>query len=402
MPAGIQTIRQRDTTAETFSEVLCEKIKEAGNWGVVHIEAGTYDTFHPIHLPDVRVTIRGLGMWKPTIRLRRRGIKFAAPGLINVGCNGTKIELLKIVCKDFPHSWEHSISSCAINTNGYRDVEVENVEIRDAGIGVGTADNRQGKIPHGLTITRSIFIDCKHGVHWNRVMSVNKVNWGVKKIRILDCKFYGKQDAGISIDCGNDGLDGNPNLGRLRSRLGMNTVTNMDDMVIKGCLFARALKYNVALAKVWNVNIINNHFEGATIQHGESVNIEHSSHDITVEGNKFTGGVRGREQSHISILTFRDTYNGGRDFFGRDPDSFFPGDGCQNIRIRLNEFLGSPQNFVYGEYARNIIVQGNRTNMFRNVYNNCSIEVGCTDIRIQGAPVISNRTLLVCCGRQYG
>jgi len=251
MASGIQYIRHGETTPENFSTVIVDKVLRAGNRGIVHIVGGVFDTFYPINLPNVQVTIRGVGKWRTTIRLRQKMSKLSAPGLINVGSHGTVIQGLRVDCT---YAMRYHMGSCAINTNGYADTTVQDVEIRNSGIGIGTPDNETGLIPHGLTVSRTVFIDCKHGIHWNRVMSKSPAPY-VKKIRISECKFTGEQLAGISFDAGNDGLDGNPNLEGARSQLGMDTVTNMCDMEIRGCTFEKAVKYNLALAKVWNVNM---------------------------------------------------------------------------------------------------------------------------------------------------
>jgi len=379
MASGIEYIRYGETTPETFSKVLIDKVLRAGNRGIVQIAGGVFDTSNAINLPNVQVTIRGAGKWRTTIRLLQKSSRQGGPGFINVGSNGTVFQNLRVDCK-YGMLWMDG--SCAINTNSFSDVTVQDAEIRNSGIGIGTPDNETGLIPHGLTVSRTIFVGCKHGIHWNRVMSKSPAQY-VKKISITECKFTGEQIAGISIDAGNDGLDGNPNLQDARSQLGMDTVTNMCDMEIKWCTFEKARKYNVALAKVWNVNIIGNHFKGAHAEYGESINIEHSAYDILVEGNKFTGGSRQWEQHHISILTFKDYEDTRRAYFNCDPARFYEGDGCRLITIRQNDFRGNVWSFVRGEFARQVSVVANRTNYFGNIREKFSFAPNCSEIYLQ-------------------
>ncbi len=374
-------IRIRETNPATFSHRLIEAVKEAGHKGVVHLSGGVFNTLFAVYLPKIQVTIRGSGRGKTTIRLvpNSRASKEGRPGLINVGANGTIFEHLRV---NTSNAMRFREGSCAINTNNCSDVQVLNCEILNSGIGVGTADNQEGKIPHGLICHRVLFRNCKHGIFFNRVMSKNDATY-VKRMRITHCSFLGKQEAGISIDCGNDGLDGQPNLGNLRSEWGMNTVTNMDDMEISNCEFGVAEKYNLALAKVWNVNVFNNKFKGARELHGESINIEHEAYDILIENNLFTGRSHGVSQSHISILTFRDYQDSRKAYFGVDPSKFYAADGCSNITIRRNSFKGDVANYVIAEYACKISIYGNYTKPFVDPKKKYSFWTGCSQITIE-------------------
>ncbi len=376
MTGRIEVIEIGETNRDTFSYRLAEAVRKAGRNGVVQLPNAVFATSFAIYLPKIQVTIRGSDEGKTTIRLQPKSkpMKIGQPGLINVGANGSVFENLRV---DTSNAMKFFEGSCAINTGGYSDVEVRNCEILNSGIGVGTPDNRRGRIPHGLICRGVVFKNCKHGIFFNRVMSVNPAR-SVKQMKISDCSFMGQQDAGISIDCGNDGLDGHPNLGDLRSVLGMDTVTNMDGMEVSNCSFSVAKKYNLALAKVSNVHVFNNTFEGAEEKYGESINIEHEANEILIENNTFLGNNILRQmppdfrQSHISILTFRDYLDTRKLTFGIDPKLFFPGDGCRNIVIRGNSFEGDVTNYVIGEYASKICITNNFTNpssFLRKKYN---------------------------------
>ncbi len=374
-------LRFGDTNADTFAYRLVEAVREAGHNGVVVLPHAVYATSFAIYLPNIKVTIRGSGRLKSTIKLKpnSKASKVGQPGLINVGADGTVFENLRV---NTQNAMKFFSGSCAINTNGYSDVQVRNCVVMNVGIGVGTPDNREGKIPHGLTCDKVVFRNCKHGILFNRVMKVNRAPY-VKRMRIMHCSFWGKQDAGISIDCGNDGRDGNPNLGPLRSELGMNTVTNMDDMEISDCEFGVAKKYNVALAKVWNINVLRNTFEGATERFNESINIEHEAHDILIQNNIFLGKRRGFKATHISILTFRDYVDTRLLTFLFDPKNSLPEDGCWDIRIRKNTFKGYVTHYITGEFARKISVIDNITQPSDALVKPYSFWIGCRDITIR-------------------
>jgi len=384
---GHEYLAYREYTPENFAKLLVEKVQKAGDKGTVHIAGGVFDTYHPINLPNVQVTIKGAGKYRTTIRLRRKRVE--GPGFINVGSNGTIFQSFRVDCM-YGLRWIDA--TCAINTNGFSDVTVRNAAIKNSGIGIGTPNNDTGLKPDGLTITDTTFIDCKHGVLWNRLMSATRATY-VQKIRITNCQFKGEQVCGISIDAGNDGLDGNPGLGNKRTQEAKDTVTNMDDMEIRGCTFERAVKYNVALAKVWNVNIIGNHFKGASAEFGESVNIEHSAYDILVKNNKFTGGVLKWEQAHVSILTFRDYRESRERDCNCDYSKFFAEDGCSNITIEDNIFRGNVWNFVRGEYARQVYVYRNRSNYYGNIGDKLSFDKHCSEIHLQKKSVSLGRVV---------
>lgn len=353
-------IEERDCTPETFSDVIYQAAMRAGDRGVVQLAKGYYPSLNCVYLPEnLRVTLCGAGKGKTFIVLlpNGRGSREARPGFINVGANGTVIAKLKV---DTGYNLRYAVASCAINTNGRQCVLVDDVEVSNSGIGIGTPDNDFGYVPHGLTCQGCIFTNCEHGILFNRKIrnDPRRGEW-VKQMKIIGCSFVGEQIAGISIDCGNDGLDGNPVLGDLRSQLGMDTITNLDDMEIRGCFFKKAKKYNIALAKVSNARIIDNHFEGAYGIYGEAINIEHSAYDIIIEANRFYGGYGEHPQAHISILTFRDYHEDRSARFGA-PENFFMGDGCCDIVIRDNCFRGNVKSYVVGEFAKNISIVNNR------------------------------------------
>jgi len=240
--------------------------------------------------------------------------------------------------------------SPAVSTNGKQDCYFENVTFANASIGTGTPDNGTGLTPAGLTVVKCDFLNCDHGINFNRLWKKVPAKW-VKKITIDRCSFRGKQSAGISLDCGNDGLDGNPQFGNQRTWQAQQTVTDFNKTVIKNCTFEKAKKYNIAIAKGKNIVIKNNTLKGTTgaIRWGENINLEHEARNIWIEGNTIENmGLWNKDQSYISILTFRDYKN---------TPSFE--NGCRNIFVRWNNFKGDPKLGISGEFAKDITINGN-------------------------------------------
>jgi len=263
-----------------------------------------------------------------------------------MGANGSSVQDMSVNVRN-----KLSPSAVAVNTNGKQDIYLYRVGLLNAPIGTGTPDNGTGLTPAGLTAIACSFFNCDHGINFNRIYSSNPAPW-VKKITISACWFGGKQAAGISIDCGNDGSDGNARQrGRARAAEAKRTVTNMDGMEIKNCTFEKASKYNIAVAKAWNIKILNNTLKGNTgsILYGEAINLEHETRNITIEDNKiFNEGLYNKQHAYISLLTFRD--------YGNPP---LLENGCRDIIIRRNTFKGGTQSGIVGEFAQRITINNN-------------------------------------------
>jgi len=349
-----KTITVNDTNPNTFATSLINAVKYVGWGGTVKLGAGTFNCNSNIELPNIKVTIEGAGKFKTYIKLTKKLNNTA--GFLILGADNTEILNLTVDAKNNMH-----YGACAVSTNGKIDVKMTGVGFSNASIGTGTPDNRTGLVPHGLTLFDCSFYNCDHGINFVRLWGITRhgIPW-VKKMSITKCWFGGKQSAGISIDCGNDGLDGNPIFGSLRSAEAQNTVTNFDGTLIIGCTFEKASKYNIAIAKAWNINIEYNTFKGntGTEPHGEAINIEHEAHKITIKKNYiFNEGLANQDHSYISILSFRDYQDSRRQELGFEPSLSFLGDGCRNITIDDNTFKGNIKYGILGEFAEDITIK---------------------------------------------
>jgi len=285
----------------------------------VELGEGDYWSDKFIVLPEgIKTTIKGKGKNNTTLNLTK-WIK-GSSGFLILHANGSSVKDMTVNVKN-----NMGYGSPAVSTNGKQDCYFENVTFANASIGTGTPDNGTGLVPAGLTVVKCDFLNCDHGINFNRLWKKVPAKW-VKKITIDRCSFRGKQSAGISLDCGNDGLDGN-------------------------CTFEKAKKYNIAIAKGKNIVIKNNTLKGTTgaIRWGENINLEHEARNIWIEGNTIENmGLWDKDQSYISILTFRDYKN---------TPSFE--NGCRNIFIRWNNFKGAPKLGISGEFAKDITINGN-------------------------------------------
>ncbi|WP_282087822.1 right-handed parallel beta-helix repeat-containing protein [Aquimarina algiphila] len=339
------TVGVTDRNPSTFANSLINAVRQAGNGGTVQLEAGNYYSDRTITLPaGIKTTIKGRGKFETKIFLTKN--PGPTPGFININANGTAFTELLVDAQN-----KMQYGACAINTNGKSDIYLYNVGLVNASIGTGTSDNGKGLTPAGLTAIACSFYNCDHGINFNRQYSQTPAPW-VKKVTISACWFGGTQAAGVSIDCGNDGIDG------VVFRRGLPgaaeatvTVTNMDGMEIKNSTFEKASKYNIAIAKAWNIKIFNNTLKGNTgsILYGEAINLEHETHNIIIEDNKiYNEGLSNQNHSYISILTFRD--------YGNSP---LLENGCRDITIRRNEFKGDCKSGIAGEYAQRITINNN-------------------------------------------
>jgi len=347
-----KTVIVNDRNAATFATTLINAVYSAGWGGTVQLGSGDFYSNREIILPaGIKVTIKGAGKHNTNLKLTQNR---TTSGFLILTTNGTSIQEMTVNAQG-----KTGYGACAVNTNGAQDVYMYRVGFSNSSIGTGTPDNAQGLTPAGMYLDDCSFYNCDHGINFVRLWGKAEAPW-VKKMTIKDCWFGGTQSAGISIDCGNDGIDGNPVFGSLRSVAAQNTVTNFDGTLITGCTFEKASKYNIAIAKAWNIDIEYNTLKGntGTVPHGEAINIEHEAHNITIKGNYISNeGLANQDHSYISILSFRDYQDSRRQELGFEPSLSFLGDGCRNITIDDNTFKGNIKYGIIGEYAENITIK---------------------------------------------
>ena len=340
-----KTVTVTDRNPETFAKSLVNAVKSAGWNGTVQLGEGTFTSNYIIILPkDVKTTIIGAGKTKTYIKLSKNPGPTA--GFLILNANETSVKNLTV---DAQYNMQYG--ACAVNTNGFSDIFLEKVGFSNASIGTGTPDNGSGQNIAGLIIQNCSFWNCEHGINFNRQYSVNRIPW-VKKPIIRWNWFGGKQDAAISIDCGNDGTDGVISRRNLPgAKEATQTVTNMDGMLIAGNTIKKCKKYNIAIAKAWNIVIKNNTLHGNTgeIEYGECINLEHETYGVTIENNRiYNDNLKNKNFSYISLLTFRD--------YGNKP---LLENGCRRIKIRNNTFRGDCNYGITGEYAQEITINNN-------------------------------------------
>jgi len=147
-------------------------------------------------------------------------------------------------------------------------------------------------------------------------------------------------------------------------------------MEISGCFFQKARNFNIALAKVKNVEIFGNSLEGTTgeVNFTEAINIEHETTGISINGNRISNYARVGNHAYISLITFRD--------YGNAP--IFE-NGVRRIYISNNKFQGYCTTGILGEEAQSVdifenefkypVPTGNRINFFRSDKGNRNINI---------------------------
>lgn len=333
-----------DRNPATFAKSLKDAVIKAGNGGIVELGWGDYWSDKIILLPEgIKTTIKGKGKKKTTLNLA----KWIAekPGFLTLNANGSSVKNMMV---NVNNNLEYG--KPAVNTNGKKDCYLYDVTFANSSIGTGTPDNRKGLVPSGLTLISCSFWNCDHGINFNRFWKKVPAGW-VKKITIDACWFGGKQSAGISLDCGNDGLYGHPNFRGSATWQSEQTITDFNYTVIKNSTFEKAEKYNIAIAKAKNIIIENNMLKGTTgaMKWGENINVEHKAKNIWIERNTILNmGVWNKDQSYISVVAFNDYIS---------TPSFK--NGCTDVYIRQNLFKGNPKSGISGEFAKNITINNN-------------------------------------------
>ncbi len=354
----------------TFANTLVQAVRNAGSGGTVTIPNGVYETDRSVFLPnDVpNVTIQGATN-RDNVRIvsiRR----FNTPGLIVTGANGT-------IYRNMTVDWNNlDNNTVAVSTNGKSGVQAYNMRFANAGQGFGTPDNSTGLPIDFMVVANSEFRNCTRGILFNRKFSTTPVR-SIGKVIIRNCQFLGTQAAGVSIDCGNDGSDGRPNLRNLpRAQEAKGVVTDMNGMEISGCFFQKAKNFNIALAKVKNVQIFGNTLEGTTgeVNFTEAINIEHETTGISINGNFISNYAQG-QHAYISLITFRD--------YGNAP--LFE-NGVRRIYIQNNTFQGFCGSGILGEEAQFVDIfdnefkfplpVGDHVNFYKADKGNRNINVG--------------------------
>lgn len=344
-----KTVILKERNASKFANALINAVKNAGNGGIVQLESGNYYSDKAIELPaNIRTTIKGKGKFETKLYLTKK--LSSADGLIILNANGSSVQSMIVDVNNNISRY----GSSAVATNGKDNIYLYKVGFSNSSFGTGVPP-QNGQSINGLKIVGCSFYNCGHGLAFNRLYS-GAYHKKVAKVEFMRCWFGGKQIAGISIDCGNDGIDGND---RSRTRDLANeatqTVTYFDGLTISGCTFKKAKKYNIAIAKSRNIIITHNTLEGNTgeINYGEAINLEHETRDITIQYNTIKNlDVDNKVQAYISVLAFSDYDN---------TDKLE--NGCRNIDIIHNNFSGDVNNGIVGKFAEGV-------DIFDNTFNN--------------------------------
>ncbi|KZS38359.1 hypothetical protein AWE51_17540 [Aquimarina aggregata] len=360
---------QWDGNPATFANALTQAVRNAGAGGTVTLPNRTYRTDRSVFLPtDIpNVTITGATN-RDNVRIVATRT-FNTPGLVVTGANGT-------IYRNMTVDWAGlDNNSVAVSSQGKSGVQAYNMRFANAGQGFGTPDNRTGLPIDFLVASNCEFRNCARGILFNRNFSSTPVS-SIGKVIIRNCQFLGDQLAGISIDCGNDGADGREDLRILpRAAEAMGIVTDMNGMEISGCFFQKAQNFNLAFAKVKNIQVFGNTFEGTTgaVRFTEAINIEHESNGISINGNNISNFAQG-DHNYISVITFRD--------YGNAP--LFE-NGCRRIFINNNTFSGNCGSGIIGEEAQFVDIfdnnfnfplpVGDHVNFFRSDRGNRNINV---------------------------
>ncbi len=335
---------QWDGNPATFANSLVQAVRNAGPGGTVTLPNRTYRTdrsvFLPANIPNV--TIQGASN-RDNVRIVSTR-RFNTPGLVVTGSNGT-------IYRNMTVDWAGlDNNSVAVSSQGKSGVQAYNMRFANAGQGFGTPDNSTGLPIDFLVASNCEFRNCTRGILFNRKFNSAPVR-SIGKVIIRNCQFLGTQAAGISMDCGNDGSDGRPNLRNLpRAQEAKGVVTDLNGMEISGCFFQKAQNFNIALAKVKNVQIFGNTLEGTTgaVNFTEAINIEHETTGISINGNTITNYAQG-QHAYISLITFRD--------YGNAP--LFE-NGVRRIYITNNRFQGFCSAGILGEEAQFVDIFDNQ------------------------------------------
>jgi hypothetical protein len=343
-------------TDKPFQELLIDAINTAAWNDVIEIpfRATPYIVTKPFSLPVKAVTIKGIN---GKVKIKSQ-TSITSDGFITVMANATKFEDLEI-----DGSFQGGWSRVLIFNNGKDNITATGCIFRNSNFGFGSSNTgNAGGLPiNGLKATNCKFINCKvAGIGFNRQTKKLKVTnmWGIE---VIGCHFEGTMEAGITIDCGNDGATGNLTTA---TPLG-EYVTNMGNMKIQGCTFQKATKYNIALAKVSNVLIDDCTLNGnISDSNYENINIEHTSSSITIKNSRlFNNGPN--TNSHIAIVGYNDTYGGTR------PQNATPKheNGNRNNTIENNTFTTNSTGIrrsISGEDNEDIFIRNNN-------FENCKV-----------------------------
>ncbi len=325
----------------TLAASFQNAVRQAGTGGTVWIPKGTYRTDRPIVLPNISVTIAGAGRDQVRVEATKR---FNASGLIITGANNTQF-------KNFTVNWKGlNWISAAITSNGKNGVKAIGMRFANAGYGFGTPDDGKGKSINFLLVRNCQFNNCRRGIAFIRYFNENPISW-IGKVIIENCQFFGNQIVGVSIDAGNDGSDGRPNLKfKPKAKQAKKVVLDMNGMTIRGCNFGKASNFNIAIAKCKNINIFGNTLEGTngSVINSEAINVEHESHNINISGNTIKNFSSKGTHTFISLVSFRD--------YGNKP--LFE-NGVRAINIRNNSFIGNCRFGITGEETTSVTIANN-------------------------------------------
>ncbi len=355
----------------TFTKAVQFLINDssAKDGDVIVLNAGTYKIESRIVLSK-DLDFVGKGMYKTIIWKSvedPKGFTFA--------CN-TK----NITFKNLTINGGNKTAKIAIVNN--ESVSFINVRFINATNAIHGDANIGGLQVIGCYFTKSVSF---RGVSWNRFWAKAKTK-SLKKISIINSRFEGIQPAesktpkfAISMDAGNEDIN----------KGGLDVVTDLNGMLIEGCVFKEDFSGGIAFAQVKNVIIRNNTFIAGKEQKRNAIHIEDTSSNIKIQvKNKFyCNDCNGKP------LIFISTGN------GTTPETEI----SQNIEVTDNIFSadggkhgGKASLLLNATYAKNIRIEGNETCRIKTTNSNKIImrhDLG--NHTIKNNTCISNQYLVV-------